>query len=73
MELQNGVGAAVLVNGIAVPMDSFQVSHAAPVRGRYSLRQAELNDIPLSPRSFVLLYTDALELMRGRRPSVSYV
>jgi hypothetical protein len=62
---RNGVGAAIEVNGIAVPLDSF-VCGTAPDRGQYTLRpEAELNDIPLSPRSLQLLTLPISALMAG--------
>lgn len=60
--IENGVGAAVTVNGIAVPIDSFVRVDHEPYRGRY--RVADLGGIPLSYRSYQLLFTPIPELMR---------
>lgn len=61
---ENGQRAAVLVNGIWVPSDSFIPTYGEPSGG---YRIAESNSIPLSPRTYALLHAPIADLMAEKR------
>jgi hypothetical protein len=65
---RNGVGAAVTVNGIAVPMDSF-VNGGDVWPRSYAIET--MNGIPLGPRSWRLLNTPIAQMLRDRAVLVS--